>query len=169
MSQIDISYDEMKKEILEELSKHQFLVLATSKDNYVRAGNMRYIYDDLTLYCYTGNKSRKYTQIQSNPKIAVVVSKIQIEGKAKLLKHPLDEPRFLEIYKKTHTDAYERHLTRYFKGSKDMRVIQITPERLTTFNAPSLPERPYLDIMICSEKKAYRIDAIDASKSTVYP
>jgi general stress protein 26 len=169
MSQINISYDEMKKTMLDELSKSQLLVLATSQDAYVRAGNMRFIHDDLTLYRYTGNRSRKYTQIKSNPRIAVVISNIQIEGTARLLKHPLDEPKFLEIYKKTHTDAYERHLTRYFKGSKDMRVIEITPKRITTFNAPSLPARPYLDIMICSEEKAYRIDAIDLSESTVYP
>ena len=52
MSQNEVSYTDLKKEIENELSKITFGYLATSKDDHVRNGGVFMIPDGLNIYIF---------------------------------------------------------------------------------------------------------------------
>ena len=101
MSQVELPYEDTKESVINSLQKQSLGVLATSKEDIVRAGMMRIISQGLKVYCFTDMNSRKYNQIQTNPNVAIVAKNIQIEGKAILKGTPADEASFLEAYKES--------------------------------------------------------------------
>ena len=78
MRQIELDYEELKQDFIEELGKlgseglYQRGILATSEDGHVTARRMRIIADGLNLYFYTDRGSRKCDQILANPNVAIV-------------------------------------------------------------------------------------------------
>ena len=138
MKQVEMSYEELEKQMIEELSKlgteglYQRGILATSVNDYVTARRMRIIPDGLTLYGVTDRGLRKAQQIMANPNVAVVVGFVQIEGTASLKGHPFDESEYIKAYKKTIPETYEQwragsNVTR----ERDMVVIEIVPKRIS--------------------------------------
>ena len=91
MSQYEVSYSKLKKEIEDELAIIRLGYLATSENDYVRNGAVLMVSDGLTIYVFTFLKSRKYQQMKANPNVGFSVSTLQIEGVASLKGHPLDE------------------------------------------------------------------------------
>lgn len=159
------SYLELEDSFTQRIKSKNLCVLATSKDDNVRAGTMGYASDALDIYCFSGVKTRKYTQIIANPNVAVVIGNLQIEGTASLGKHPFDEPEFLDIYREAYPEQFEIHSKRYFEASEDMRVIKITPAKITAF----IPEDPaILQILDVENKKVHIINAHDPEDTPVY-
>jgi hypothetical protein len=66
-----LSYDDLKQEMIQELQKYTHGVLATSDGNLVTARQMMLIPNGLTISCLTGNYSRKFKQISANKNVAL--------------------------------------------------------------------------------------------------
>ena len=71
MSQVEVSYDDMKKKVIEELERHPYIYLATSVDDFVTVRRMGFVNDSLKIWMVTDVSSRKYEQIMKNPQIAI--------------------------------------------------------------------------------------------------
>ncbi|GAI79232.1 unnamed protein product, partial [marine sediment metagenome] len=65
MSPTTISYDELKQEFTQQLQKTEHGVLATSDGNYVTAREMMILSDGIKIWCFTGENSRKFKQMQA--------------------------------------------------------------------------------------------------------
>lgn len=165
MGPTELSYPELAESFLTKIKENRLCVLATSKDNYVRAGSMGYASNGFDLYCFSGVNTRKCRQIEANSNVAIVIQNLQLEGTASIGKHPLEEPEFLKIYKASYPDSFDAHSKRYFEASTDMRVIKIKVNRGTAF-IPQDP--PILQILDLKSKKAYLIDANYPEDTPVY-
>jgi len=177
MSQIEISYEETKQKIIEEIQKHTRMYLATSEGAFVTVRRMGPIPNGLTIRFLTDVNSRKYTHITLNSQVALAAGDyLQIEGDASLKGHPLDEANsdFIEIFKKNRPDMYERSsrpgrmLQR--PGS---RLIEITPRRIAfsvwTPNYDQEPDfQPYTLILNTVNEKAYRISGPESKVADAY-
>jgi general stress protein 26 len=71
--------------------KHATMVLATSANDRVLARTVLVAADGVDLYCFTWEQSRKCEQIRRNPRVALGVDTLQLEGRAELL-GPLSDP-----------------------------------------------------------------------------
>jgi general stress protein 26 len=71
LSQIELSYEELKLEMIEEIRKHGFMVLATSERKFLTSRTVLCISNGLTIYFATNRNSRKFKQISANPNVAL--------------------------------------------------------------------------------------------------
>jgi len=182
MSQVELPYADTEQMIIEEIKKHQLMILATSDGDQVTARQMRCIPDGLTIYCSTNRNSRKYKQIQENPKVALAVGgpqSLQIEGEVSLLGKPLDErnAEFIQVYKEVQPEAYQMNLE---KGNLDNPVVElfkIVPKRIALYTPRPSAYEPgaYSVILNPVKKKAYKVPWIsvdqkplDISKAPAY-
>jgi general stress protein 26 len=164
MSQIEFSYDECKQEMIEELKKHEWGFLATSKDNHVRVGLMRLVSDGLTLWCWTDRRSRKYKQIKANPNVGIADRNIQIEGIATLKGHPLDDENaaYIKAYRENQPENFEITSKRVFLRSRPNKmVIEIAPKRITLTKLGATPSENILLILDTVRKEAHRLVGTD--------
>jgi len=82
MAQEEISYEELKNKVIEELKNPIMGTLASSERGYVTARVLGILSDGLTMYSFVGASTRKCKQIKANPNVAVTAGKLQIEGTA---------------------------------------------------------------------------------------
>jgi general stress protein 26 len=159
MSQIELSYDELKQQIVNELKKHQLGVLATSEADYVRAGMMRLVSKGLTLYCLGDQNARKFKQIKANPNVAIVANNSQIEGIALVRGQPMDEPSYINAYIETQLENYESSKEKGHFHRPDFRVIEIIPKRIALYKGINIKtgSLSHIDILNIEQSKAYRI------------
>ena len=164
MSQYEVSYSKLKKEIEDELANIRLGFLATSENDYVRNGAVFMVSDGLTIYVFTFLKSRKYQHMKANPNVGFSVSTLQIEGIASLKGHPIDEPEFLEVYRKNQPDAYEKRKETYFSNSQpDVRVVKIIPTRICRYKWSQKYKTPdsCYEVLDIINEKAYSIATFD--------
>ena len=142
MSLLEIPFEEMKKQMIDEITKHEWAYLATSDGDKIRVGKMRLVSDGLRLWCFTRPVTRKYKQIKVNPKVAFADGNLQVEGVAKLKGHPHNEENidFLKAYEETQPENFERTSRRGFKRP-DYRVIEITPQRIAVYGVSTQVSR----------------------------
>ena len=97
-------------EVIASLEKEKTLILATCAGNRVTIRPMSHINDGLLVYFQTGKDYLKIQQIKANPYVAFCVGTYEIEGKAAILGHPLDEANgfFAEKFKAKHPGSFER-------------------------------------------------------------
>jgi len=167
MSHIELSFEETKQKIIEEIKQYQFGFLATTDCSSAYVREIRFVPDGLTLYCFTDKRSRKRKQITKNPNVAVAYGNhkipnrgVQIEGIALLRGHPLEEENkdLLEAYKRTAPEAYERSMKRHFVPSRpNLSVIKIEPRRVTLMIQGATAAESYMDIIDIEQKEAHRI------------
>ena len=136
MSPTKLSYDELKEEFSQQLQKAQHGVLATSDGDYVTAREMMLLSDGEKIWCFTGNNTRKYKQMEMNKNVALSINNLQIEGTVALKGHPLDEENsgFIRMFKGRHPEVYK------FWGpifedpnSINAKVLEITPKKITAY------------------------------------
>lgn len=164
MSIIEASYKEMEQELVEELQRYRIGFLATSEKDNVRAGIMFIVTEGLTIYCFTWLKTRKYRQMEANPKVAFAIGNLQVEGVVTLWGHPQDVPEFLQAYREKQPAVYERRSKTYFaRSDPDVRVIEITPTRICRYRANNrykIPESCF-DVLDITKGEAYSIETMD--------
>lgn len=71
MSQIELSYEDTKQKMIEEIQKHTRMYLATSEGEFVTVRRMGPIPDGLTIRFLTDINSRKYKHIMHNSQVAL--------------------------------------------------------------------------------------------------
>jgi general stress protein 26 len=165
MSQTEFSYEECKKTMIEELKKHEWGFLATSKDDNVRVGLMRLVSDGLTIWCWTDRRSRKYKQIMTNPNVGIADRNIQIEGVATLKGHPLDEENaaYTKAYRENQPDNYEATSNRVFLRTRPNKVVlEIAPKRITLTRIGASPSENVILILDTVRKEAHRLLGTEA-------
>ena len=164
LSQTELSYEDIKQEIIKLLHKQRNGVLATSEGDNVTARTVLLFYDGLTIYCFTSNYTRKYKQIIANPNVAIVCGNIQIEGIAKLKGHPLDEENsnFIRLHQEQNPEYYKISENIIFKRSTP-RVIEITPKRVARWITGG-----QIDILDVSKESAYRVGYYNLENSPAY-
>ncbi len=148
---MNIEYNELKMEILNFFKKNKNFVLATSANNIVSARSMDCVNIGLKMMFETDKRSGKYKQIMINPNVALCAKNVQIEGIAKLGKHPLDESnkQFIELYKKDHPYSFQ-----LYSHLENSVVITIEPRLITLWK--NIDKKPLREFLFINEQKAER-------------
>jgi general stress protein 26 len=97
-------------EVIAVLEKEKTLVFATSEDNRITIRTMSHVNEGLTVYFQTGEHYLKTQQIRANPKVAMSVGSVDIEGVAEIIGHPMDTANesVLNKLRRKHPNAVER-------------------------------------------------------------
>ena len=166
MSQIEVSYDESRERIAQEIRKYPHLYLATSEGEFVTVRRMGFVSEDLRIWFVTDKESRKYNQIAANLNVAIAGGdELQIEGVASLKGHPMDEENsdYISAFRELRPELFEivsrpgRNLQR-----KGTRVIEVNPRRIL-FNVYSrnwdleTDFNPHALVLNIPQEKAYRM------------
>lgn len=100
-------YERKLSELFRTIGKGRKMVLSTSFDNRVTSRMMSFVIFDNKFYCQTDKTFLKYQQIKSNPKVALCIDNIQIEGIAKNIGKPLENKKFINLFKQYYKTSYE--------------------------------------------------------------
>jgi len=132
------------------LQDHRRMVLATSYNDRVTARTVDYASDGLDIYFLSWQHHTKCVQIKGNPKVALCIDNVQIEGKAEILGNPLDEKNkeYADIYRGRLPDVFER-----FASRPGMVIVKVIPTFMVTFVRN--PARRYLEHLDLERKIAY--------------
>ena len=100
-------YERKLSELFRTIGKVRKMVLSTSFDNRVTSRMMSFVIFDNKFYCQTDKTFLKYQQIKSNPNVALCIDNIQIEGIAKNIGKPLENKKFINLFKQYYKTSYE--------------------------------------------------------------
>ncbi|MEG0514174.1 MAG: pyridoxamine 5'-phosphate oxidase family protein [Cetobacterium sp.] len=100
-------YEKKLSELFRMIGKARKVVLSTSYDNRVTSRMMSFVIFDNKFYCQTDKTFLKYQQIKSNPNVALCIDNIQIEGIAKNIGKPLENKKFISLFKQYYKTSYE--------------------------------------------------------------
>ncbi|MGQ9779143.1 MAG: pyridoxamine 5'-phosphate oxidase family protein [Bacillota bacterium] len=148
---VELVFESLRQEVEKILAQTPHLVLATAADNRVRARTMSHVNIGLEVYFQTGKGSTKYAQIAVNPRVALCLGNLQIEGVAEVLGHPLAEANreFCRLYRERHPSAYERYSSR-----PDEVVIRVRPILCTLWKY--VDGRPCRELLDLEAERAFR-------------
>lgn len=171
MSQIELSYMETKKELIKEIKKRQYMVLATSEEDVVMARTVLFISDGLSVFFIMRPATRKYTQIAANPNVAVAAGNLQIEGNVRSRGRPFAEENkaLMDILRETNPKVYE-HAAQSYPQRPEYELFEVVPRRIALYKTPLFNDVPesYWEILYVEREEAYRVTTRDAEISTVY-
>lgn len=148
---MELNFRAFKREVFELLGDKKTMVLATSFNNRITARNMSCVIINQKIYFQTDKTFLKYEQILNNPNVALCADNIQIEGIAKIGKHPSDEENkeFVKVFEKNYKGSYDN----YSYISNEV-VIEVEPTFITFWKYEN--GQPFRDFLDTSKKKAYR-------------
>ncbi|HCL55521.1 MAG TPA: pyridoxamine 5'-phosphate oxidase [Spirochaetia bacterium] len=146
-----MNYESLKQEISDLLDQNPYFVLATSYQDHVTARIMSCVHKELFFYFQTDIEMLKYSQIEKNPKVALCIKNIQIEGKATLMGHPSKDENefFCQLFKRQHPQSFD-----FYSHLKNERVIEVAPEKITLWKY--IDNKSYRDYLLVDRKEAYR-------------
>jgi general stress protein 26 len=145
-----LDFNQIMKEKVEFLDAHDHMSLATAQNDLATVRIVTYVNDGLNLYFITNQHSKKYIQINANPKVSACIDNVQIMGKAEVLGRPLDEKN------KEYADIYRRKLPEIFLKYSSIPVMvlmRVEPSLFETW--VRTPSRHYYEHLDINEKKAY--------------
>ncbi|MCW4050413.1 MAG: pyridoxamine 5'-phosphate oxidase family protein [Candidatus Bathyarchaeota archaeon] len=165
MSHSKLPYEDLKQKAIKEIEKHQLVVLATTDGESVTARTILRISNGLTLYCLTGQYTRKYKQVTENPSVAIAYGNLQIEGRAIARGHPSDTENasFTEAYKEQYPDLYERSKKIHFQRP-NMGLLEIVPSRVSLYHSANIAAgtESYIEILDVDKKEAHKVTRTSA-------
>lgn len=146
-----MDYTQVEKEIFDFLGENAFMVLATSLKDRVTARTVSCVIFDKKIYFQTDKSFLKYKQINENPKIALCLDNIQIEGTAYFKGHPLldKNSKFCYLYKKYFYNSYLN-----YSSQKDEIIIEVKPKHISIWKYED--EKAFRDYLNQDMKIAYR-------------
>jgi len=148
---MEVDFDSIQEEILNLLGENKIMVLATSCENRVTARNMSCVIIDKKIYFQRDKTFLKYQQILKNSNVALCVDNIQIEGTAKIKKHPFDEENkdFIGLFKKNYKGSFDN-----YSHMDNEVVVEIEPKYITLWKYKN--GQPFRDFLDVTAKQAYR-------------
>ena len=148
---MEISYEALKKEVIDFLEKHKILVLATSANDRVTARAMSCVNIGLNVYFQTNTRFLKFKQLEQNPHVALCAGNVQIEGVANIRKQSLDpsNKEFIELYKQHHLGSFK-----LYSHLKHNVVIEVEPTLITLWKYGD--NKPYREFLYVQENRAER-------------
>lgn len=102
-------FEEKCATLFDEIGEYKKMVLSTSFEDYVTSRMMSIIIFDGIFHFQTDKTFRKYEQLQKNRKVALCIDNISIEGYCNELGHPLENPKFCNLYEKYFSNAFKRY------------------------------------------------------------
>ncbi|MHA1504934.1 MAG: pyridoxamine 5'-phosphate oxidase family protein [Candidatus Heimdallarchaeota archaeon] len=127
----DINFNKLREEIIEELDENNEIVLSTSLANRVTSRTVSYANDVLVIYFTSWEHNKKILQINANPKVALTLNRIQIEGKAEILGivTESDYEEIKAIFRKKYSEKY---IDTFFT-KPEMILVKIIPTSIVKF------------------------------------
>ncbi len=118
-------------ELFQALGTNQIMVLATCADSKVTARSMSFIIDKFKLFFQTDRSFCKYSQMKSNPNVAICLNNIQIEGICREIGHPLSQNNvmFAQKYKEHFRGSFEK-----YSHLPNETVFEVTPGMITVWS-----------------------------------
>ncbi len=98
------------------------MVLSTSWKDRVSSRTMSVVRVGGTFYFQTDRMLPKYQQLANNPRAALCMGNIQLEGVCRELGHPLENPVFCALYQQHFPSSFER-----YSFLQEERVFAFTP------------------------------------------
>ena len=140
----ELRFDEVKEEKVRFLEQHKYVVVATSLENRVTARTVRYASEGLNIIFFTLKHSKKVAQIKANPKVALCVDNVSIEGIAEIVTQRKEEgKRLAEVIKKKFPGYLEWWLAR---APQLVVFVKVTPILIATWITGDKPFIEYLDL-----------------------
>ncbi len=150
---MQLDYNEAVKSVHELLASKRVMVLATSLDNRVTARSMSCVFIDNKICLQTDRDFLKYHQIIDNPRVALAVDNIQVEGRATIKGHPFEAENrgFTEAFKAVHSSSYHN-----YSHMENEVVVEIVPTLITLWRyEEGRPFRDFLDLVNQQATRAY--------------
>lgn len=106
----ELEFEIEKIEFLENIKKYKDIVLSTCQGNIVTSRTVSFINHEFMFYILTSINSNKCKQINENENVSLCVGDLQMEGKAKIIGHPMSESNLTlsDMYKEKHMEYYSR-------------------------------------------------------------
>lgn len=142
-------FEDKYNEFLVEFGKGKKMVLSTSENDEVTSRMMSIVQMDGAFYFQTDKAFRKYSQLINNPKVALCIDNIQIEGICEEVGHPMNNIDFCRIYQECYKGSYKM-----YSALKNERLFRITPAYLERWIYKE--GVPYMEIFDI-EKQTYRL------------
>lgn len=130
---LELDYELEKKDFVESIKTHQEIVLSTCQGNIVTSRTVCFINNEFTFYILTSANSNKCKQITENANVSLCAGDLQIEGRAKIIGHPMSEGNLLisDMYREKHTEYYDRFARYKFAAYIEIKCIYIKQWRVT--------------------------------------
>ena len=147
-------FDEEIIKLWNEIGTHGVMTLATCAENRVTSRSMSVIVHNGKFYCQTDKTFLKYKQISQNPNVALCYKDLSIEGKCRIIGHPLDKSNdfFADMFKK-----YFNHSFKMYSALPTEKLLEITPTLIYSWEYKlAKPYMKYFDF----ENQLYRLEAM---------
>jgi hypothetical protein len=124
--------------------------LATCADGRVLARTVLVVCDELDVYFFTWDGSRKCEQIRANPRVALCKDRVQIEGKAEILGGLFDpaNAEILGLFKGSCPQAIDT-----WRGRPGMVLVKVKPTHVVLGGEAG--EEPHLQFVDLEKGVAY--------------
>jgi len=140
-----LNFDRECDALFAALGESQKMVLATCSKKQPTARMMSCIIMDQSFYVQTDKTFAKYAQILENPRAALCVNNIQIEGDCMLLGHPLAKENiaFAQLFQAHYPSSFVK-----YTHLENEVLIRITPRLVTLWcYDEGKPYRKFLDFV----------------------
>ncbi len=148
-----LNYGAIVGEIVEILNGNKDIVLATSFNDRVTARTVSFTNNDLIIYFMSWVHNKKIEQIKKNPKVALCLRNLQIEGEAQILGFSYEEKNKnnLEIFKKKFSEFW----INTFSAIREMVTVKIVPNAIVKFE--NINKRFQLQVINVKNKTAFQM------------
>ena len=142
-------YERKLSELFRTIGTVRKMVLSTSFDNRVTSRMMSFVIFDNKFYCQTDKTFLKYQQIKSNPNVALCIDNVQIEGIAKNIGKPLENKKFINLFKQYYKTSYE-----IYSFLENEILLEIDPSFIRVWiNKDFIPVREFYNLRTKEFKK----------------
>jgi general stress protein 26 len=145
-----LDYESVRQEKIKFLSEHMLAALATSADDRVTARTVDYASKGLDIYFLSWEHHTNCAQIKANPRVALCIDNLQIEGRAKILGSPLDakNSKAADIYRSKLPTMFND-----FASRPGMVILKVIPDSIVSFVRSG--SRRYWEYLDQTNKTAY--------------
>lgn len=111
------------RELFDRLGESRIMVLATGDGSRISARSMSVVIYDNKFCFQTDRTFVKYRQLMMNKNAALCCENISVEGTAEEIGRPLENEKFLRLYKKHFEGSYKA-----YSELKNEVVFEVTPK-----------------------------------------
>ena len=122
-------YDIIMNEVQQTFADNREITLATAYKDRVTSRTVSFVNKDLNIYFISWEHNKKVQQISKNSRVALTLSNIQIEGRAKVLGKPTDYQEVGDLFRAKFSDRWFDA----FSQIPDMVLVEIRVENLAKF------------------------------------
>lgn len=144
-------YDTIIEEIKEALTQNKDITLATSYDDRVTARTISFVNKELDIYFMSWEHNKKITQLSKNPKVALTLNNIQIEGVAEVLGSPSSFQEIGDIFRAKFSDRWFET----FSKIEEMVLVRVEVKHIVRFE--NINHRFYLQRVDLENKVVYQM------------